>query len=148
MEPTIRCEKPVVGCSETTSDRVLVLRYLFARPQRGDIVAFEAGLRARRLCGVGGTSLKRVVGLPGEVVSQRDGIVFVDGRRLDEGYVAPANRDRRSGRWAKVARDSYFVLGDNRRLSCDSRVFGPVRRDDVRGRVVATYWPPGRISLG
>lgn len=147
MEPTIRCARPATGCSGDSTDRVLVLRYLLHDPERGDVVAFRASARMRRLCGSGGTFLKRILGLPGELVTQRRGAFSVDGRPLAEPYVDPERADVESNRWPRVPPNSYFVVGDDRRLSCDSRVFGAVPRDDVIGHVVAVYWPPGRISL-
>lgn len=146
MEPTIRCARPATGCTGSSTDRVLVLRYVFGDPGRGDIVAFHASGRVGRLCGTGGTFLKRVIGLPGELVSERRGVFSVNGRPLAEPYVSAEGADDESNHWDRLPSGSYFVVGDNRRLSCDSRVFGAVSRDDVIGRVVAIYWPPGRLS--
>jgi len=91
--------------------------------------------------------VKRIVGLPGEVVSERNGIVFVDGRRLLEPYVDLSRRDRMTRTWPRVPAHAYFVMGDNRAASCDSRDWGTVPRKNLIGPVVATYWPFGRLGF-
>ena len=149
MEPTLTCARPGTGCTGRFNDRVLVARivYRFRDPRRGEIAVFHAPATARRLCTEGGTYLKRVIGLPGDVVSERHGVVYVDGRRLREPYVSPADRDTRTATWARLGPDEYFVIGDNRSASCDSRSWGPVRRSAFVGPVVATYWPPTRWGV-
>jgi signal peptidase I len=149
MEPTLACAKPGAGCTGTFNDRVLVARivYRFRDPRRGEIAVFHAPAAAKRLCSEGGIYLKRVIGLPGEVVSERDGTVYVDGRRLDEPYVDPRDRDSETHTWPRLGPGQYFVLGDNRADSCDSRTWGPVDRSAFVGPVVATYWPPTRWSV-
>jgi signal peptidase I len=89
--------------------------------------------------------VKRLIGLPGDVVTTRGGFVSVNGKRLAEPYVQGSHEDRTSGRWT-VPDGSYFMMGDNRDLSCDSRTWGPVSRDALIGPVVVTYWPPRRIG--
>ena len=149
MEPTIKCEAPARGCTGNADDHVLAfrLRWPFSGLARGDIVAFRAPARARQRCGTGGVYVKRVIGLPGERVAERRGLVLVNGRRLDEPYVERARRDRGSYAPHRVPPKAYFVLGDNRIGSCDSRIWGMLPRADVVGKVVATYWPPTRISF-
>jgi signal peptidase I len=144
MEPTLTCARPGEGCTGTFNDRVLVARivYRFRDPRRGEIAVFHAPAAAARLCLEGGVYLKRVVGLPGEVVSERDGYVYVDGRKLSEPYVKPSERDTKTETWPRLGPGEYFVLGDNRVGSCDSRIWGPVARSAFIGPVVATYWPP------
>jgi signal peptidase I len=125
------------------------LAYRFRDPERGEIVVFEAPATADR-CGLGdGGSpfVKRIVGLPGEVVSTRDGVVHIDGERLVEPYVAPSRRGHENGDWPRVAPGHYFVLGDNRIRSCDSRTWGAVPRGNLIGPVTLTYWPPKRLSF-
>jgi signal peptidase I len=149
MEPTLQCAKPGQGCTGTFNDRVIVAKivYRFRDPHRGEIVVFHAPPLARVRCDEGGTFLKRVIGLPGEQVSERDGVVSVDGRRLDEPYVAPADRDTITHTWPRLGPRQYFVMGDNRIESCDSRTWGPVPRSAFIGPVVATYWPPTRWTV-
>ena len=148
MEPTLHCAKPVAGCRSRVSDRILVnrLAYRLHEPERGDIVVFAAPARVKAACGTGGAYVKRVVGLPGEVLSMRDGLVLIDGRPLAEPYLRTRYRGNETGEWARIARDRYFLLGDNRPDSCDSRRWGTVSRDDVIGRAELIYWPPNRAG--
>jgi signal peptidase I len=114
---------------------------------RGDIVVFEAPATVEQVCSAGDRTLvKRIVGLPGEVVSMRGGRTFVDGAPLREPYLRAAYRGHESGRWARVPAGSYFVLGDNRALSCDSRRWGVVARRSIIGRAEIRYWPPLRVG--
>ena len=147
MEPTLRCAAPGIGCSGNTSDRVLAvrLRWPFRGLSRGDIVTFHAPPRAVRACGAAGIYVKRVIGLPGETFAERKGVVYVNGRRLREAYVKLPDQQTLSRR--RVPSGSYFLLGDARSQSCDSRVYGAVPRRDLVARVVATYWPPTRIVV-
>jgi signal peptidase I len=148
MEPTLHCAQPETGCLAGTSDRVLANRFVYhlCDPRRGDLVVFDTPPEALTRCGASGTFVKRLVGLPGETISEQGGVIFVDGKRLAEPYVRPGSRDSQSGRW-KVAPGHYFMLGDNRVSSCDSRVWGAVPRENLIGTVFATYWPLTRIAL-
>lgn len=148
MEPTLHCARPAVGCTSRFSDRVIANRlvYRFHDPRRGDIIVFRAPARVEAACGIGGTLIKRIVGLPGEKVSMRNGHAFIDGVRLDEPYLSPAYRSHEVGEWGRLPSGAYFVLGDNRPLSCDSRNWGVVPRDNIIGRAEVTYWPPGRVG--
>jgi signal peptidase I len=149
MEPTLHCARPGVGCEARFSDRVLANRllYHFKEPDRGDIVVFEATDAIRQRCMEGGTFVKRIIGLPGETVTVNgDGFVSVDGRRLDEPYVEAGRRGGTFGTY-RVDENAYFLLGDNRRESCDSRSWGSLPQESIIGEVFATYWPPDRIGL-
>ena len=148
MEPRLHCAKPADGCRAGRSDRVLAARFLyhFRKPRRGDIVVFETPARAWNECRAGGTFVKRLIGLPGETISEREGRIYIDGRELKEPYVRADQRSFDSGGWL-VPANSYFVMGDNRQRSCDSRRWGAVPRERLIGKVFATYWPPKRISL-
>ena len=151
MEPTLHCAKPVEFCQGRHSDRVIAdrLAYRFGNPKRGQIVVFNAPPRADRCGGDEGGSafIKRLVGLPGEVVSMRHGVVFIDGDRLSEPYVDPDLRGVESGTWRRVPSGHYFVLGDSRIHSCDSRNWGTVPRGSLIGPAKLTYWPPSRLSF-
>jgi len=151
MEPTLHCARPVAFCQGRFSDRVIAdrLAYRFGDPKRGQVVVFDAPAKADR-CGAdegGSTFVKRIVGLPGEVISERKGTIFVDGHRLVEPYVDPGLRGGESGTWPRIADDHYFMLGDSRIHSCDSRVWGTVPRSSLVGPVLGTYWPPRRLSF-
>ena len=154
MEPTLHCARPAAGCEARFSDRVLANRFIYhlRDPRRGEIVVFKTPREARQRCGAGGTFVKRIIGLPGETVEVKlvrgDGVVYINGRRLQEPYIRP---DRRAQSAVTpptaIPPNSYFMMGDNRAQSCDSRVWGSVPRQNLIGKVFATYWPPNRISL-
>ena len=149
MEPTLHCARPAHGCRAHFSDRVIAapIVYHLRSPRRAELVVFETPARAAADCAGGGTFVKRIIGLPGDVVSERSGLVYVDGRRLDEAYLDPAERDAQTQTWPRVPKGEYFMMGDNRTDSCDSRTWGPVPRGNLKGPVVATYWPLSRISI-
>lgn len=149
MEQTLLCARPTIGCTTRFNDRVLVAKivFRFRAPHRGEIVVFHAPAAAKRKCSEGGTYLKRVIGLPGERVAETDGFFYVDGRKLSEPYLDPLSRDSDFGSWARLGPKQYFVMGDNRIASCDSRTWGPVPRSAFIGPVVATYWPPWRVTI-
>jgi signal peptidase I len=144
MEPTLHCAKPGTECRAAHDDRVVVIRYVVGSPKRGDVIALRTPPLASERCGSGGTFLKRVIGLPGERFAERQGHVYIDGKRLTEPYVKFPDAQDVAPR--RVPEGSYFVLGDNRAASCDSRAWGPLPRRDVIGRVVATYWPFSRVA--
>jgi signal peptidase I len=149
MEPTLHCANPGMGCEARFSDRVLADRliYHFRDPKRGEIVVFNTPRSAEQHgCG-GGVFVKRIIGLPGDVWSERNGYVYIDGKRLNEPYVKPDRRDHQTKGPIKIGKGRYFMMGDNRSSSCDSRVWGTVPRKLLIGEVFFTYWPPTRISI-
>jgi signal peptidase I len=136
MEPTLQ-----------KSDKVAVFRFwsTFSSPERKNVVVFAAPPAAKAQCGVSGNQVERVIGLPGETVSEQTGQVLIDGKPLKESYVKPARRDSRTAAW-HVPPGQYFLMGDNRKVACDSRTFGSVAKNDIRGRVLLTYWPLSRVG--
>jgi signal peptidase I len=111
---------------------------LWQDPIRGDIVVFHFPLdRDRRY-------IKRVIGLPGDVVTIHDGEVHVNDALLFEPYVAAA--PTYSGEWT-VGEGEVFVLGDNRNFSSDSQNWGNLDLEDIIGKAVLVYWPPAEIGL-
>jgi signal peptidase I len=149
MEPTLHCARPANDCEASISDRVLACRFCYHlfSPKRGDIIVFNTPPAAAQDCGSGGVFVKRLIGLPGEVWSERDGYVYINGKKLDEPYVKPDRRDHETHAPQKIPPGRYFMMGDNRSQSCDSRRWGTVTRSELIGKVIATYWPPSRISI-
>ncbi len=118
--------------------RLLVnkLAYRFGEPERGDIVVIDSPR------GTPEKLIKRIVGMPGETIELRSGRVYIDGQLLEERY-HPMIGMRPHPRTV-VPPNHYFLLGDNRDHSGDSRVWGPVHRDLIVGRVWVSLWPPER----
>jgi signal peptidase I len=121
-------------------DRIVVdhFAYLFEPVDRGDIVVLKYPLDPSL------DYIKRIIGLPGDEIVIEGGSVWVNGKALEEPYVASADPLSRS--FVRVQPAHYFVLGDNRPRSSDSREFGQVPMDYVRGRVEARLWPISRIG--
>ncbi|MFO1009313.1 MAG: signal peptidase I [Planctomycetota bacterium] len=121
-------------------DRILVdhLSYVFEDVQRGDIVVLQYPLDPSL------DYIKRVIGLPGDRIEIHDGGVWVNGARVLEPYVA--EQDARARLAVTVEPEHFFVLGDNRPHSSDSREFGQVPRQNLRGKVEVRVWPPERIG--
>jgi len=149
MEPELHCARPGQGCEAKFNDRVIANRFIyhFRDPDRGDIVVFEPPRIVEQRCGAGGTYVKRIIGLPGETIAVQNGIVFIDGTKLDEPYIKPDRRGGPDQAPKKLGPDKYFMMGDNRGMSCDSRVWGTISRSDMVGPVFFVYWPPNRIGF-
>lgn len=121
-------------------DRILVepWSYTLAGVERGDVVVLRYPLDPTL------DYIKRVIGLPGDRVTMANGHVWVNGELLNEPYVADV--DRSTYLDVRVKEDNYFVLGDNRPRSSDSREFGQVPSAYIRGRVDVRLWPPSRMG--
>lgn len=123
-----------------TGDRVLVnkLSYDAHDVNRGDVVVFERppGQPESEIKDL----IKRVIGLPGDVIEARDGVVYVNDRELDEPYLAEGTRTENLPRQT-VPDNHVFVMGDNRMGSQDSRVFGAIEEDLIVGRAFVRIWP-------
>jgi signal peptidase I len=138
MEPTVLCANPSDRyCTGKNADLLLLALSGARSLRRGDLVSFRLPGAASRYCDLG-DAVKRVIGLPGDHVVERHGLISVDGHRLSEPYVPADERDDRSGSW-RVPRGSLFVMGDDRKISCDSRYWGPVSESRVLGRVIAIF---------
>ena len=109
--------------------------YRFESIHRGDVVVFWYPLDRSK------SFIKRVIALPGETVSIRQGVVTVNGKVVPEPYVPPQYEDASDYGPVRVPKESYFVMGDHRISSNDSRVFGPVASRFIYGRAVFAYWP-------
>jgi len=116
-------------------------RFGFADIGRGDTVVFWAPEDPAR------SYIKRVIGVPGDVVEIDRGAVILNGQRIEEPYVPDDNRDRVSMQARTVEPGHYFVLGDHRNSSNDSRSWGTVSREAIYGKAVFVYWPLTRIGL-
>ena len=128
-------------------DRLVVSRinYLIGSPQRGDILVFNSLVPREAEQGI--MLIKRVVGLPGDTVEIQEQKVYINGVELDEPYILePCNRRCSDNSW-QLGDDEYFMMGDNRNNSRDSRVFGPVPLEKIVGQVVLRYWPPTSIGV-
>lgn len=129
-------------------DRLVVSRvhYLLGQPERGDILVFNSLRESELARGV--MLIKRVVGLPGETVEMRDQRIHINGVALDEAYIKQETCRRRcnDNSW-QLGENEYFMMGDNRNNSNDSRAFGPVPLGKIVGRVVLRYFPPQSIGL-
>lgn len=139
-------------------DRLLIEKVSmnFSRPQRGDILVFEHpdrpaphglmdGLAHWQGYGAYTPLIKRVIGLPGEVLEVRDGKVLIDGRVLDEsGYhIKPPHYQFGP---IRIPDDHLFMMGDNRNNSADSHVWGPLPIANVRGKAVFRFWPVTKLG--
>ena len=134
MEPTLQIH-----------DRVLVnkLSYDLHSVHRGDIVVFK---KPANDYSPGVKDLvKRVIGLPGETISAHDGVVFIDGRKLSEPWL-PKGETTGSFSAVLVPKGEYFMMGDNRGDSADSRIIGPVSDKLFIGRAFVRVWPISRIG--
>jgi signal peptidase I len=123
-------------------ERIFINKYAYriGMIERGDVVVFQyPGDPSKNY-------IKRIVGVPGDGIEIRRGAVYVNGSRLVEPYVPERFRDERSMNEVVVPVGSYFVLGDHRNLSSDSRDFGPVERKAIFGKAVFAYWPTGMMG--
>jgi len=123
-------------------ERIFVnkLVYRLEPIQRGDIVVFRYPRDPSK------SFIKRVIGLAGDHIRIDEGRVYVNGKRLEEDYVPPIYEDLRSYPEMVVPPDDYFVLGDHRSLSNDSRDFGPVNQTYIYGKAVFGYWPMDKMG--
>jgi signal peptidase I len=122
-------------------ERLIVSRvhYLLTRPQRGDIVVFNSMDNDNIML------IKRVIGEPGDMVEWRDHQLYLNGHFVQEDYINEPCTSCPDETWILEA-NQYFVMGDNRNHSRDSRSFGPVPIGHIVGRVVFRYWPLLRIG--
>jgi len=123
-------------------ERIFVNKFVYRIEaiQRGDIVVFRYPKDPSK------SYIKRVIGVAGDHIQIIDGQVYVNGKLLDEDYVPPAYADDRSYPDKIVPASSYFVLGDHRSMSNDSRDFGPVKDSYIYGKAVFGYWPMDKLG--
>ena len=118
-------------------DRLFINKFVYriSSIHRGDVVVFHYPRDPEK------SYIKRVIGLPGDRISIDRGRVYLNGKALRESYVPEEFRDTRSMAELVVPEDAYFMMGDHRSISSDSREFGPVDRDLIYGKAVFVYWP-------
>lgn len=124
------------------NDRILVAKFLYRLEPvaRGDVIVFRYPLNPQR------DFVKRIIGLPGDRALLKEGVVYINGERISEkSYTIKPD----FGNYGPVIvpRGEYFVLGDNRNNSEDSRFFGYVPRANIIGKAIFIYWPPQRIGF-
>ena len=126
-------------------DRIFINKFIYqfgmGDVDRGDTVVFSYPGDPSK------SYIKRVIGLPGDRVAIEEGLVRVNGTRLEEKYVPEAYRDNQSINETVIPSDCYYVLGDHRSSSNDSRSWGPVHRRHIFGKAVFVYWPLDKMGL-
>jgi len=128
----------------TDQERIFINKFTYrfgtGNIERSDLVVFWFPLDRSK------SYIKRVIGLPGDVVQIDNGIVYVNGERLQEPYVPEEYHDHQSAAAVTVPPDNYFVLGDHRSSSNDSRAWGTVDRKYIYGKAVFVYWPLDKMG--
>lgn len=122
------------------------ITYRFEEPQRGEVIVFRNPRNPSQFF------IKRIIGLPNETVEIKDGEIFItlpsgDSFKLNEVSYLPPGTVTNGNNKVKLLNDEYYVLGDNRSSSLDSRVFGPIKRESIVGRTWIRGWPLNRVSL-
>lgn len=137
MEPTLM-----------PGDRVVVnkLSYRMHDVNRGDVIVFSRPPRAPSGPEDPEQLIKRVIGLPGDTVTARDGQVYINDKRLVEPYLPKGTPTYDIDNPVKIPEGQLWVMGDNRTNSGDSRVFGPIESSSIVGRAFFIIWPPGRFN--
>jgi signal peptidase I len=124
-------------------DRLFINKFVYhiESIERGDVVVFHSPRDPEK------SYIKRVIGLPGDHIWIDRGSVWLNGVALHETYVPERYRDSRSMAEMVIPDDCYFMMGDHRSISSDSREFGPVERDLVYGKAVFVYWPARDLGV-
>lgn len=130
--------------TETFHDRdylfVEKVGYLFTDPKRGDVIVFNPPITDR----TEDRFIKRVIGVPGDTVKVENGVTTVNGTTIEEPYVAHTSNQPAS---VTLKDNQYFVMGDNRAGSYDSRSWGPITKEEIQGRVLIRLYPFGDIGF-
>lgn len=147
----VRVDGP--SMDDTLKDgQVLILNkigYKKSEIKRYDIVVADVCLDGTQSCKKKERVVKRVIGLPNETISAVDGKIYVNGEEVDDSFTKGLTNDfsiEEENGLAKIPADSYYLIGDNREVSLDSRVFGPVRKKDIKGKASIRIWPLNKIK--
>jgi signal peptidase I len=132
---------PALDDQERIFINKFVYRMHFGDIHHGDMVVFWYPFDPSK------SYIKRIIGIPGDEVEIDRGVVMVNGKALAEDYVPVEYRDQVSMERTRIPLDEYFVLGDHRRFSNDSRSWGTVPRRNIYGKAVFVYWPLGKIGV-
>jgi len=116
------------------------ISYYLHDPQRGDVIVFKPPISEDEF-------IKRIIGLPGETISIKNGYIYIDGKELKEDYISPSvltfsGSFLTEGKEYKIPEGLYFAIGDNRPHSSDSRMWGPIDKKSMAGKAWVVYWPP------
>ena len=124
-------------------DRIFVNRFIyrFKEIDRGDVVVFWYPKDRSK------SFIKRIIGVPGDMVEIREGVVCINGESIPEPYLKPEYRDTQSFKRTLVPEEKFFVLGDHRNSSNDSRSWGFVDRSMIYGKAIFSYWPVSHVGL-
>ncbi len=117
------------------------LSYLISTPQRGDVVIskFPGDPEHKKY-------IKRIIALPGEKLTIKDGLVYINDQKLTESYL-PSGTQTLPDMEKVMGSDEYFIIGDNRGNSSDSRIWGPVEKSDLIGKAIFRFWPFDSFGL-
>lgn len=131
MEPTLDIK-----------DRVVANKFIywFHPPQRGDVIVFKSLEEKPR------DFIKRIIGLPGDELELREGLIYINGQKLDESK-HPVNYDTMNFGPIKIPSSEYFMMGDNRPQSADSRYWGPLPKKNIKGQAFIIIWPFRHFGL-
>src|SRR5258708_742540 len=142
MEPAFHNEQGVF--TDTFS-------YHFSSPQRGDVIPPHAPPAAGCVSGTGGDFFKRIIGIPGEDVAVHDDAYYINGQKLVESYIPETEQTLSGpfidGRTIHLGSNEYFVSGDNREHSSDSRFWGPITQDEIIGKAILRYCPTKDLGI-
>ena len=132
MDPTLK------------NGQVLILNKLAKKYMRDDIVVIDAKINGKKE-----RIVKRVIGLPGETLEYKDGFLYINGKRTHDDFVDKTRDftlERVTGK-KKIPENYYFVMGDNRTGSSDSRMFGCIPYEKIEGKVVFRFWPLNKMGV-
>ncbi len=125
------------------NDYVLVdkITYRFAEPQKGDVIVFNPPAAAQNK----DRFIKRIIATPGDTINITNGVTYINDKPIEEKFVIYTSM--KDINTVKLKDNEYFVMGDNRYVSYDSRYWGPITKDEIQGRVLFRLYPFNKVSL-